>query len=45
MNYMIDIVFMIKFIILDVQKIWHFWLLYSGKMTRLKKKNINFKLM
>lgn len=32
-----DVVFMIKFIILDVQKIWNFWLLYSRKMTRWKK--------
>ena len=37
MNYVIDIVFIIKFIILDVQKIWNFWLLYSRKMTRWKK--------
>lgn len=32
-----DVVFMIKFIILDVQKIWHFCYCIAKKMTRLKK--------
>ena len=39
-----DVVFMIKFIILDVQKIWHFGYCIAEKRQN-EKKNINFKLV